>query len=46
LSDAAEEKTVRDDRTAIKARQRQLRSKLNVPRERFRSLVSKPGHYI
>ena len=41
-----EEETVPDDETAFKARHKQLRGKLNVPRERFRSLTATPGHYI
>ncbi|MGH9453910.1 MAG: IS110 family transposase [Terriglobia bacterium] len=46
LKDAVEEETVPDDETAFKPRHKQLRGKLNVPRERFRSVVSKPGHYV
>jgi len=46
LKDAVEEETVPDDETAFKPRHRQLRGKLNVPRERFRSVTSKPGYYI
>jgi len=45
LKEAVEEETVPDDETAFKPRHRQLRGKLNVPRERFRSLTSKPGYY-
>ena len=46
LKDAVEEETVPDDETAFKPRHRQLHGKLNVPRERFRSVTSKPGYYI
>ncbi|MGO9275425.1 MAG: DUF7008 domain-containing protein, partial [Terriglobia bacterium] len=46
LKEAFEEETVPDDETAFKARHRQLRGKLNVPRERFRSLTGKPGYYV
>jgi hypothetical protein len=46
LKEAVEEETVPDDETAFKTRHKQLRGKLNVPRERFRSLTSKPGHYV
>ncbi|MFB3923865.1 MAG: hypothetical protein ACE145_19250 [Terriglobia bacterium] len=46
LKEAVEEETVPDDETAFKARHKQLRGKLNVSRERFRSLTSKPGFYI
>jgi hypothetical protein len=46
LKEAVEEETVPLDETAFKARHRQLRGKLNVPRERFRSLPGKPGHYV
>jgi hypothetical protein len=46
LKEAVEEETVPDDQTAFKARHKQLRGKLNVPRERFRSLTATPGHYI
>jgi len=46
LKEAVEEETVPDDETAFKARHKQLRGKLNVPRERFRSLTATPGHYI
>jgi len=41
-----EEETVPDDEIVFKARHKQLRGKLNVPRERFRSLTARPGHYI
>jgi hypothetical protein len=46
LKEAVEEETVPDDEAAFKPRHRQLRGKLNVPRERFRSLTSKPGFYV
>ena len=46
LKEAVEEETVPDDETAFKPRHKQLRGKLNVPRERFRSLTSKPGYYV
>lgn len=46
LKEAVEEETVPDDESAFKARHKQLRGKLNVPRERFRSLTAKPGCYI
>lgn len=46
LKEAVEEETVPDDETAFKPRHKQLRGKLNVPRERFRSLTSKPGWYV
>ncbi|HEV2378927.1 MAG TPA: hypothetical protein VG206_03915 [Terriglobia bacterium] len=46
LKEAVEEETVPDDETAFKQRHRQLRGKLNVPRERFRSLTKKPGLYV
>jgi hypothetical protein len=46
LKEAADEETVPDDATAFNSRHRQLRGKLNVPRERFRSIVSRPGYYI
>jgi hypothetical protein len=46
LKEAVEEETVPDDETAFKTRHKQLRGKLNVPRERFRSLTAKPGYYI
>ena len=46
LKEAVEEETVPDDEIAFKPRHKQLRGKLNVPRERFRSLTSKPGHYV
>jgi hypothetical protein len=46
LKEAIEEETVPDDETAFKPRHKQLRGKLNVPRERFRSLTSKPGYYV
>jgi hypothetical protein len=46
LKEAVEEETVPDDETAFKPCHRQLRGKLNVPRERFRSVTSKPGYYI
>jgi len=46
LKDAVEEETVPDDEAAFKPRHKQLRGKLNVPRERFRSVTSKPGYYI
>jgi hypothetical protein len=46
LKEAVEEETVPDDESAFRPRHRQLRGKLNVPRERFRSLTSKPGWYV
>jgi hypothetical protein len=46
LKEAVEEETVPDDETAFKARHKQLRGKLNVPRERFRSLTAQPAHYV
>jgi len=46
LKEAVEEETVPDDETAFKQRHKTLRGKLNVPRERFRSLTSKPGCYV
>ena len=46
LKEAVEEETVPDDETAFKPRHKQLRGKLNVPRERFRSITSQPGHYV
>jgi hypothetical protein len=46
LKEAVEEETVPDDETAFKARRKQLRGKLNVPRERFRSLTKNAGHYV
>ena len=46
LKEAVEEETVPDDETAFRQRHRQLRGKLNVPRERFRSLTKKPGLYV
>jgi hypothetical protein len=46
LKEAVEEETVPDDETAFKQRHKTLRGKLNVPRERFRSLTSKSGYYI
>ncbi len=46
LKEAVEEETVPDDETAFKSRHKQLRGKLNVPRERFRSLTAKPGYYV
>jgi hypothetical protein len=46
LKEAVEEETVSDDEIAFKPRHKQLRGKLNVPRERFRSLTSQPGHYV
>jgi hypothetical protein len=46
LRGAVEEETVPDDEAAFKQRHKTLRGKLNVPRERFRSLTSKPGYYI
>jgi hypothetical protein len=46
LKEAVEEETVPDDEAAFKPRHKQLRGKLNVPRERFRLLTSKPGYYV
>jgi len=46
LKEAVEEETVPDDEAAFKPRHKTLRGKLNVPRERFRSLTSNPGHYV
>jgi len=46
LKEAVEEETVPDDEAAFKPRHKQLRGKLNVPRERFRSLTSKPEFYV
>lgn len=46
LKTAVEEETVPDDESAFKPRHKRLRGKLNVPRERFRSLTSKPGYYV
>jgi type I restriction-modification system DNA methylase subunit len=46
LKEPVEEETVPDDETAFKPRHKTLRGKLNVPRERFRSLTSKPGYYV
>jgi hypothetical protein len=46
LEEAVGEETVPDDETAFKARHKQLRGKLNVPRERFRSLTARPSCYI
>jgi hypothetical protein len=46
LKEAVEEETVPDDETAFKPRHRTLRGKLNVPRERFRALASRPGYYV
>jgi len=46
LKEAIEEETTPDDEAAFKPRHKQLRGKLNVPRERFRSITSKPGHYV
>jgi hypothetical protein len=46
LKEAVEEETVPGDEAAFKARHKQLRGKLNVPRGRFRSLTSKPGYYV
>jgi hypothetical protein len=46
LKEAVEEETVPDDETAFKTRHKQLRGKLNVPRERFRSLTASPGYYL
>ena len=46
LKQAADEETVPDDELAFKLHHKQLRGKLNVPRERFRSLTSKPGYYV
>jgi hypothetical protein len=46
LKEAVEEEAVPDDETAFRPRHKQLRGKLNVPRERFRSLTSKPGYYV
>jgi len=46
LKEAVDEETVPDDATAFNSRHRQLRGKLDVPRERFRSIVSRPGYYI
>lgn len=46
LKEAVEEETVPDDETAFKPRHKQFRGKLNVPRERFRSLTLKPGTYV
>ena len=46
LKEAVEEETVPDDETAFKPRHKTLRGKLNVPRERFRLLTSKPSCYI
>lgn len=46
LRQAVEEETVPDDEVYFKARHEQLRGSLKVPRERFRSLTSKPGYYI
>ena len=37
---------VPDGEAAFKPRYKTLRGKLNVPRERFRSLASKPGFYV
>lgn len=46
LKQTVEEETVPDDELAFKPHHKQLRGKLNVPRERFRSLTSKPGYYV
>jgi hypothetical protein len=46
LEGAVEEDTVPDDETVFKPRHKQLRGKLNVSRERFRSLTSRPGYYV
>jgi hypothetical protein len=46
LKEAIEEETVPDDENAFKPRHKRLRGKLNVPRERFRLLTSKPSCYI
>jgi hypothetical protein len=46
LKEAVEEETVPDDETAFKPRHKQLRGKLNVPRERFRLLTQTPGNYV
>lgn len=46
LKEAVEEETVPDDENAFKPRHKTLRGKLNVPRERFRSLTSRPGYYV
>jgi hypothetical protein len=46
LKEAVGQEIVPDDETAFKQRHKTLRGKLNVPRERFRSLTSKPGYYV
>jgi hypothetical protein len=46
LREAVEEETVPDDETAFRQRHKTLRGKLNVPRERFRSVSQKPGYYV
>jgi hypothetical protein len=46
LKEAIEEETVPEDEVAFKPSHKQLRGKLNVPRERFRSIISKSSHYI
>jgi hypothetical protein len=46
LKEAIEEETVPGDKSAFKQRHKILRGKLNVPRERFRSLTSKPGYHV
>jgi hypothetical protein len=46
LKEAVEEETVPENEADFKPRHKQLRGKLNVPRERFRSLASKAGSYV
>jgi hypothetical protein len=46
LKEAIEEETVPDDDSAFKSHHKQLRGKLNIPRERFRSLTSEAGYYV
>jgi len=46
LKEAIDEETVPDDEAAFKPSHKQVRGKLNIPRERFRSITSMPGHYV